>query len=372
MAFLRQTPQAESRLCVKEPMKSIRVELPPLKKIIQPANWDKKRLADAKLDALLYCEFGCPYCSSNSGMHLRMKKHTIQSAVSEITDSIFNPHDAGNVVIAYKNLLSALDRELDSYADKPGNGETLVYSKLTDGFSPVLLMTGTARSILEKLIEKTKYRIRVLTKNAIVGRPEWTRFFSEHADRFVVGLSIGTLNDAFAKKMEWRTSTPTARVKALHQLQDAGVPTFGMMCPVFPQVVETDELERLVESIRPELCEHVWAEPYNDRHNWKGVRDVYKDDAEMWEWMTKVYQKRDLATWSKYATDLYVRIHDKAVNDGWSDKLRYLLYEADITATDALNFGDLDGVLLQSKTGDNGQSKNPAFAESQSEGLRVA
>ena len=212
------------------------------------------------------------------------------------------------------------------------------------------------------MVKKTKFRIRVLTKNAIVGQPEWVEFFAEHPDRFVVGLSIGTLDSDFAKKMEWRTSLPSSRAKALRALQDAGVPTFGMLCPVFPQVIRTDELEKLLDSIRPELCEHVWAEPYNDRHNWEGVRDVYKDDAEMWDWMTKVYQNRDLATWSKYATDLYVRIHDKAVKDGWSDKLRYLLYEADITATDALSFGDLDGVLLQSKPEKGGKSKNPAFA----------
>src|SRR5690606_15867253 len=108
------------------------------------------------------------------------------------------------------------------------------------------------------LLEKTDFRIRVLTKNAIVGRDQWVRYFAAHADRFVVGLSIGTLDADFARKMERLTSLPASRINALRNLQDAGVPTFGMLCPVFPEVLHTDELERLIDGIRPEQCEHVW------------------------------------------------------------------------------------------------------------------
>jgi hypothetical protein len=135
-----------------------------------------------------------------------------------------------------------------------------------------------------------------------------------------------------------------------------------MLCPVFPQALDTDELERLIDAIRPELCERVWAEPYNERHNWKHVRACYDEGSNMWEWMTRVFQDRDKAVWSRYATDLYVRIHSKAIAEGWSHKLRYLLYEDAITTQDAREFRGLDGVLLQTKPNDDGGSSNSAFA----------
>jgi DNA repair photolyase len=332
------------------------------KKIIAPSSWTKKQLADYHLDALKFCEFACGYCSSNSGLHILLRKHSLNEAVEEATGHSFDPHDSSDLVITYRNFVDALEKELDSHRRKPGAGQTLVYSQLTDGFSPVLLNSGIAQRTLKLLLEKTEYRIRILTKNAVVGNSKWLKFFAQHPDRFVVGLSIGTLDDRFAKRIEAKTSSPTARVKALRKLQDAGIPTYGMLCPVFPQVVETDELERLIESVRPELCEHVWAEPYNERHNWEYVRQCFDEGSSGWNWMTRVYENEDTATWSHYATDLYVRVHDTAIRDGWTDKLRYLLYEGDITPDDAKCFCGLDGVLLQCATDAEGRSKNAAFA----------
>ncbi len=346
-------------------MKSTLIEMPPRKTIIAKSSWTKKELADVHLEALLFCEYGCTYCSSNAGLHLRFQKNSINAAVADQTNESFNPHDAAQIVIAYSEFLEALDDQLSRKRRKPGAGKTLVYSQLTDGFSPVLLRTGTCRKVLDLLLEKTEYRIRILTKNAIIGRPEWVDYFAKHSDRFVVGLSIGTLDDEFARRLELRTSRPTSRASALRNLQDAGVPTFGMLCPVFPTVLESDELERLVEAIRPERCEHVWAEPYNERHNWGSVRDSFVEQSPMWQWMTRVFADGFQPIWSDYATSLYRRILRTAIDGGWDDKLNYLLYEDQITPEDAPAFLELRGVLLQSKPKTDGSSRNQSFAEFQ-------
>lgn len=81
----------------------------------------------------------------------------------------------------------------------------------------------------------------------------------------------------------------------------------------------------------------------------------------MWNWMTQAFETEDESIWSRYATDLYVRIHDKAVADGWSEKLRYLLYEYRVTAQDAPRFQRMDGVLLQSAS-ETEKSRNPYIA----------
>lgn len=212
------------------------------------------------------------------------------------------------------------------------------------------------------MLKHTAFRIRVLTKNAVVGKEAWREYFFAHRERFVVGLSTGTCDDDWAQKVEVGTSLPSARLKALKKLQDAGVRTYGMLCPIFPDVLERRGVENLVDQINPDRARHVWAEPYNDRLNWQAVRAAYDPKSSGYRWFTEVYEKHDAAAWSEYATELYVRLRDKARKEGWLHKLRYLLYEGDITERDAREFKGLEGVLLQSKPAADGNSQNPHIA----------
>ncbi len=201
-----------------------------------------------------------------------------------------------------------------------------------------------------------------LPKNAVVGSEKWLRFFSEHRDRFVVGLSIGTLNDEWARCVEMGTSSPTARIEALHRLQDAGVPTYGMLCPVFPDVLLEDRLDELINQIQPDVVEDVWSEPFNDRMNWEVVRDGCVPDAAGRVWLENVYGEKRWDLWSQYATDLFLALHDRAKREQWLWKLRYLLYEDHITEADANRIGDKAGIMLQSKPDEKGRSRNPHIA----------
>lgn len=341
------------------------VQFPHRKAIIAPSSWPKKQLADVHVEALLLCQYKCRYCSSNSGRHLKTIRHEIEEAVHQVTGSSFDPHRADNLAISFDDVVQALESQLSQNCRKPGEGKTLVYSQLTDGFSPIVLRNGTTRRILELLVEKTKYRIRILTKNPIVGTSNWINFFASHPERFVVGLSIGTLNDKLGRRLEKGTPRPSSRISAMCALQDAGVPTFGMLCPMFPQVLQGDELEQLIKAIRPVRCENVWAEPYNNRQNWQHARECFEPQSYVWNWMSQVYGDADKALWSRYATDLYTRIRDTARHDAWIDRLRYLLYEDQITSADADQFSGLEGVLLQSKDTGQGISRNPRFAQLQ-------
>lgn len=178
----------------------------------------------------------------------------------------------------------------------------------------------------------------------------------------MVGLSTGTLDDAWAARIELGTSSPAARLRALKALQDAGVPTFGMLCPVFPDMLKAGALEELIDHVRPAHVEDFWAEPFNDRANWRAVREGYPIGSVGYEWMTEVFENRNTGRWSEYATELYTRLLTRARDGGWVEKLKYLLYEGDIAASDAASFAGLEGVMLQSKPGPDGLSTNPGMA----------
>lgn len=238
-----------------------------------------------------------------------------------------------------------------------GAGKTLVVSQLTDAFSPLTVADGTTEKALLLVLQHTSFRIRVLTKGAVVGSEKWVELFKAYPGRFVVGLSTGTLDDEWARRIEVGTSSPSARLRATRALQDAGVPTFGMLCPVFPDMLTGDGLERLVDAIRPDRCEHVWAEPFNDRANWRAVRAGYAEGSPGWRFLTDVYERGMRDRWSGYATELYQRLITMARAQGWAHKFRYLLYEGDIHEDHAGALKGLEGVLLQSKPAMVGEGK---------------
>jgi len=344
-------------------MKNQFVDIPAIKKPIARAEgFEKKALATYKLDVMGLCAFGCLYCSSPTGNYLRINQGPFAEFGVEQLGERLLPAEMPELCYRWPEILERMENQLAHKRPGFGAGQTLVYSMLTDAFSPWAIASGMTRKALDLVLDRTAFRVRVLTKNAVVGQEPWLSYFQEHRDRVVVGLSVGTLDADWSRRIELGTSSPAARIQATHNLQDAGVPTFGMLCPIFPDVLEGDGIERLAQAIRPDLAEHVWAEPYNDRNNWESVRDGYPVGSPGYRWFGEVYGEKRKAAWSRYTTDLYVRLKAAAEAGGWMHKLRYLLYEDNITAEDAPAFKGLHGVLLQCKSDEAGRSKNPAMA----------
>jgi DNA repair photolyase len=337
------------------------VNVPSIKAPITEApGFQKKGLADYKLDLMALCGFGCAYCSSNEGNYLRIRREEFATLTEQQIGKRVYPADDPSLTFLWPDVLDKLAAQLANKPKSWGAGKTLVVSMLTDAFSPLTVANGTTRTALDMVLDKTSFRIRILTKSAVVGSDEWLSYFHDNRKRFVVGLSIGTLDDSWARQVEVGTSSPRARVQAHRRLQDAGIPTFGMLCPVFPDAI--DGLTDLLFAIRPERCETVWAEPYNDRANWRAVAAGYPENGRWATWLKRVYEDGNKSLWSDYAASLYTRIRAHAAHVGWLDRLHYLLYENDIAAADAGRLSDLRGVLLQSKPGKDGLSQNPHVA----------
>jgi len=332
----------------------------------------KKGLSDYHLELSAKCQYECTYCSSNLGTYLRMNWNRIKETTGQQLGHVMLPGRNIGFNIQYTNLIPNLRRQAETEGESFGEGKTLVFSMLTDAFSPYLLQQRITNDALEILLDRTSFRIRVLTKNAAVGSPQWVDFFKSYKDRFVVGLSVGTLDNEWARKVEIGTSPPTKRTEALRRLQDAGVPTFGMLCPVFPtNYARLPKLKELVDSIRPHYSEEVWAEPYNDRVNWKHVRDGFEEGSSDWETINEMFSSSNKRqnvncreTWSKYATNLLLDVRDIARKEDWIGRLNFLLYEHDVTENDAERIEDLEGVMLQSVDKDD-RSKKPYFAKMQ-------
>jgi DNA repair photolyase len=331
-------------------MKNVVVQMTSIKNPIVPSpGFEKKDLSHYKLDIMGLCGFGCRYCSSNNGNYLRINRQKFADLTEEQTGQRLYPGTSPQLSFHWSDILERLEAQLSNKKPDWGGGQTLMFSMLTDGFSPELVAGGITRAVLELALKRTSFRIRVLTKNAVVGSPEWVEFFKSYPGRFVVGLSTGTTDDRWARSVELGTPLPSERLRALKRLQKAGVPTYGMLCPIFPDMMDADKLDALIEAINPEKVEHVWAEPYNDRQNWETVRGGYVEGSAGYNWMTRVYEQGNTSDWSLYAGRLYKELRRRAEKGKWLGKLRYLLYEHGIHKDHVPLFKDYASVLFQSR-----------------------
>lgn len=323
--------------------------------------FNKKGLSTFKLDIAKLCEFGCTYCYATFIPPIRKFKEEFANLTEEKTGERLYPEDVPGLTIEYSDIIEKLESQLNKNKNKKswGDGHTLVFSMLTDGFSPKLVKDGITEKALKLVLEKSSFRIRVLTKNQIVGTNKWIEFFKKYPGRFIIGLSVGSLDNKWAKKVEINVPPPSRRLKAYENLQAAGIPTFGMLCPVFPDVIENDSLDELINRVNPSKVEEFWAEPYNDRDNWEKVREGYDEGSDTYNWFTEVFEQKNWDLLSKYQTDLYLQIRTKAESEGWLDKLNFLWYEGDINKKDSKRIPDLKGILWQQNPDEIGKSKNP-------------
>lgn len=352
-------------------MKPKLVVIQPRSVVIASAEgFEKKQLATYHVDALALCQFKCRFCSSNEGNVLRIGRKKFLFLTEQQWGTAALPSEDPSLMYMYADVVETLTAELSNKPKSYGEGRTLVFCMLTDGFSPELVKRGTTEAILQILAERTSFRIRILTKNHIVGQQKWIRFFLGYPGRFVVGLSTGTTDDEWAHQFETGASKPTARLRALKSLQDAGIATYAMWCPVFPESLESGRLDEVIDRSSTAACERIWAEPYNNRTNWRFVRAGYEPSSAGWDRMTGMFENRKNGIWSAYATALYLHLRRRAVAEGWLDKMCYLLYEELISERDARQFEGLEGVLLQSNPGKDGLSQHPVFRALQEAKIR--
>jgi DNA repair photolyase len=127
----------------------------------------------------------------------------------------------------------------DFLGRKQWQAETVVFSGVTDCYQPAERQFGLTRGCLQVAAE-ARQPIGLITKNALVTRDldlltELAKYDAVH-----VFVSITTLDAELARHLEPRTSTPTARLRAVEALRDAGIPTGVMVAPVIPGLTDTE------------------------------------------------------------------------------------------------------------------------------------
>jgi len=173
------------------------------------------------------CEHGCVYCYARpSHGYLNL------SAGLDFETKLF----------AKTNLADILRNELakKSYTCKPIN-----IGSNTDPYQPIEKKWRLTRSALA-LLSDCQHPCTIVTKNALIERD--IDILASMAKRHLVQVfvSINSLDNKLASKLEPRASAPHRRLQVVKTLREAGVPVGVLVAPIIPALNEKD-LEEIIE-----------------------------------------------------------------------------------------------------------------------------
>lgn len=116
----------------------------------------------------------------------------------------------------------------------------------TDPYQPIERDLKVMRGVLE-VLHAFRHPVGIVTKGTLVERD--IGLLAEMAAQGLakVGISITTLDDGLARKMEPRVPSPARRLKVIERLATAGIPVRLMASPIIPGLTD-HEIERLVQA----------------------------------------------------------------------------------------------------------------------------
>lgn len=136
-------------------------------------------------------------------------------------------------VILVKQNAPELLRE--AFNKKSWKGGSLMISGNTDCYQPAERKFEITRKMLQVCSDYNN-PVGIITKNSLVTRDIDILAPMAEKNLAMVNVSLNTLNEDFRRKLEPRTASVQARLKAIEQLSEAGIPVNVLMAPLIPGI----------------------------------------------------------------------------------------------------------------------------------------
>ncbi|GIW98453.1 MAG: radical SAM protein [Pirellulaceae bacterium] len=176
------------------------------------------------------CAHGCAYCYARP-THEYLG---LDAGLDFETKIIVKPHAASL-------LREALSKP--SWVCEP-----IMMSGVTDCYQPVERHLRLTRSLLETAWE-FRQPVGIVTKNALVVRDRDILQSMAENNLVRVAISLTSLDQSLTRRLEPRTSSPQARLRAIQVLNQVGVPVTVMTAPIIPGIND-EEIPRLLEAAK--------------------------------------------------------------------------------------------------------------------------
>jgi len=213
------------------------------------------------------CAFGCAYCYARYAHRFVMERAATDDRMGTVLGQAFEnlpPWLAFERNIFVKqNAPEVLSRTLRHGSDKHLallQGEAIVIGTATDPYQPAERRFRVTRRILEVLGEHPGLTVMIITKSPLITRDTDVLSRIARISDLSVHISLITLKRDLARRLEPRSPTPEARVRALTRLREAGIDT-GINCmPVLPGITDNpNDLDALVKRVSEAGATYVGA-----------------------------------------------------------------------------------------------------------------
>lgn len=178
---------------------------------------------DTSINAYRGCEHGCVYCFARP-----THEYLGYSAGLDFESKIFIKEDAPELL---RKALSS----------KRWNPRVVAMSGVTDCYQPIEKKLELTRKCLE-VFREFRNPVVIITKNHLVTRDIDILQDLASRDGVAVYISVTTLDDLLARKMEPRTSTPQWRLSAIRELSSRGIQVGTLVAPIVPGLTDHEVL----------------------------------------------------------------------------------------------------------------------------------
>ncbi len=181
---------------------------------------------DRSINPYRGCEHGCSYCFARPS-HAWLG---LSPGIDFETRLFYKPNAA-------ELLRKALSKR--RYRCQP-----IALGINTDAYQPVERKLKITRQILE-VLQAFQHPVSIVTKSALIERD--VDILGEMAQKHLasVAISIPTLDNRLANKLEPRATAPQRRLETVRCLSEAGIPTSVFVAPLIP-VLTDHELESIM------------------------------------------------------------------------------------------------------------------------------
>jgi len=213
------------------------------------------------------CEFGCTYCYARYA-----HRYVVERARDggRLSDAEFTEAFEHRIFVK-RNVLNVLDADLRRYFRSAG--APIVIGTATDPYQPAERGFRLTRATLERLARYEALSVGIITKSPLVTRDidVLTRLGSR--SDLEVYISLISADASLVRRVEARSPAPTARLRALKKLTDAGVNAGLIVAPVLPGISDDiAHLEALFQAAREAGAKFIHAGPLR---LYDGVRDHF-------------------------------------------------------------------------------------------------
>ncbi len=181
---------------------------------------------DRSINPYRGCEHGCIYCFARP-----------THAYLNLSPGL----DFETRLIARPGIGAVLDRELRAKSYRPA---VIALGTNTDPYQPIETEYRVMREVLEVLWAH-RHPVAITTKGSLVERDLDLLAPMAAAGLVRVGVSVTTLDDRLARKMEPRVPRPARRLQTIRRLAEAGISVRVMVSPLIPGLSD-HELEPIL------------------------------------------------------------------------------------------------------------------------------